>query len=52
MTSAIRSLFASHRPAAPAVRRTARQRHGRSAHFFRGVLTGLTILMVIWLVIG
>ena len=52
MTSAIRSLFARHRPAAHAVRRTVRPRHGRSAHFLRGVVIGLTILMVIWLVIG
>jgi hypothetical protein len=52
MTSTVRSLFVRHRPAAHAVRRTVHQRHGRSAHFFRGVLIGLTILMVIWLVIG
>ncbi len=52
MTSAVRSLFARHRPAAHVVRRTEHQRHGRSAHFFRGVVIGLTILMVIWLVIG
>jgi len=52
MTSTVRSLFVRHHPAAHAVRRTVRQRHGRSAHFFRGVLIGLAILMVIWLVIG
>ena len=52
MTSTVHSLFARHRPAANVVRRTAHQRHGRSAHFFRGVLIGSTILMVIWLVIG
>jgi hypothetical protein len=52
MTSTVRSLFALHRPAAHAVRRTVHQRHGRSAHFFRGVLIGLAILMAIWLVIG
>jgi tetrahydromethanopterin S-methyltransferase subunit B len=52
MTSAVRSLFARHRPAAHAARHTVHQRHGRSAHFFRGVLIGLAILMVISLVIG
>jgi hypothetical protein len=52
MTSAVRSVFARHRPAAHAVRRTVHQGHGRSAHFFRGVLIGLAIAMVIWLVIG
>ena len=52
MTSAVRSLFARHRSAARAVRRTVHQRHEPSAHFFRGVLIGLAILMVIWLVIG
>ena len=52
MTSTVGSLFARHPPAAHAMRRTVHQRHGRSAHFFRGVLIGLTILMVIWLVIG
>jgi len=52
MTSAVRSLFARHRPAAHVVRRTVHQRHGRSAHFLRGVLIGLAILMVIWAVIG
>jgi len=52
MTSAVRSLFARHRPAAPAVRGTVHPRDGRSAHFFRGVLIGLVILMVLWLVIG
>lgn len=52
MTSAVRSLFARHRPGAHAVRRTVHQRHGRSAPFFRGVLIGLAILMMIWLVIG
>jgi hypothetical protein len=46
------SLFARYRPAAHAMQRTVRQRPGRLAHFFRGVLIGLTILMVIWLVIG
>jgi hypothetical protein len=51
MTSTIYSLF-THRPAAHAVRRTVHQRHGRSAYFFRGVLIGLAILIVIWLVIG
>ena len=52
MTSTVRSLFAHHRPAAHGVRRTVHQRHGWSAHFVRGVLIGLAILMVIWLVIG
>jgi hypothetical protein len=51
MTSTVRSLFARYRPAAH-VRRTVHQRHGWSAHFFRGVLIGLAILIVIWLVIG
>lgn len=52
MSSAVRPLFARYRPAAHAVRRAARQRHGQAAHFFRGVLIGLAFLMVIWLVIG
>jgi len=52
MTSTVRSLFGGHRPAAHAVRCTVHQRHSRSAHFFRGVLIGLAILIVIWLVIG
>ena len=52
MTSTVSSLFARHRPAAYDVRRTVHPRHGRLAHFFRGVLIGLAILMVIWLVIG
>lgn len=52
MTSTVHSLFARHRPTAHAVRRTVHHRHGRSVHFFRGVLIGLAILMVIWLVIG
>jgi hypothetical protein len=52
MTSAVRSLFARHRPAARAVQRTVHPRHGRLAHFFRGVLIGLAILIVIWPVIG
>ena len=52
MTSTVRSLFAHHRPTAHAVGRTVHQRHGRSAHFFRGVLIGLAILMAVWLVTG
>ena len=52
MTSAVRSLFARHHPADRAVRRTVHQRHGRSAHFFRGVLIGLGIVTMLWLVIG
>lgn len=52
MTSTVRSLFVRHHPAAHAVRRPVHQHHGRSVHFCRGVLIGLTILMVIWLVIG
>jgi hypothetical protein len=51
MTGAVRSLFARHRPAARAVRRTVHQGHGRSAHFFLGVLIGLAIWIVIWLVV-
>ena len=51
MTSASRSLFARHRPASHAVRRTVHQRHGRAALFFQGVLIGLAICMVIWLLI-
>jgi hypothetical protein len=50
--STVGSLFARYRPAAHAVRRAVHQRYGRSAHFFRGVLIGLAILMAIWLVIG
>jgi tetrahydromethanopterin S-methyltransferase subunit B len=52
MTSTVRSLFVHHRPAAHAVRRAVHKRYGRSAHFFRGILIGLAILMAIWLVIG
>jgi hypothetical protein len=52
MTSTVRSLFGGHRPAAHAARRTVHQRRGPSAHFFRGALIGLAILMVIWLVTG
>jgi hypothetical protein len=52
MISAVRSLLARHRPAVHAVRRTVHQRHRRPVHFFQGVLIGLAILMVIWLVIG
>ena len=52
MTSTVRSLFARHRPAAHAVQCTVHQHQGRSVPFFRGVLIGLAILMVIWLVIG
>jgi DNA-binding response OmpR family regulator len=52
MTSAIRSLFGRHRPAAYAMRRIVHQRHGRPALFFRGFLIGVAIVMVIWLVTG
>jgi hypothetical protein len=52
MTSAIRSLFARHRPADRAVRRIVHQRHGRPTLFFRGFLIGLAIVTVVWLVIG
>jgi hypothetical protein len=52
MISTVSSLFARYRPAAHAMQRTVHRRPGRSAHFFRGVLIGLAILMAIWLVIG
>jgi hypothetical protein len=34
------------------VRRTVRHRNGPAAHFFRGVLIGLAMMVMIWLVIG
>jgi hypothetical protein len=52
MTSTVRSLFDRHRPAAHAVQRAVHQHQGRSVQFFRGVLIGLALLIVIWLVIG
>jgi hypothetical protein len=52
MISTVSSFFARYRPAAHAVRCTVHQRQGPSAHFFRGVLIGLAILMAIWLVSG
>jgi hypothetical protein len=51
MTSAVRSLLTRLRRAAPAVPRTVHPRHEWPAHFFRGVLIGLAILVVIWLLI-
>jgi len=51
MISALHSLF-SHRPAAHGVLRPVHQRYGRPTYFFRGVLIGLAVLMVIWLVSG
>ena len=52
MTSTVRSLLARHRQAARAGRRAVYPRLGSSVHFFRGVLIGLTIVAVAWLVIG
>ena len=52
MTSTVRSLLARHRPAARASLRSVYRRRGPSLHFFQGVLIGLTIVAVAWLVIG
>lgn len=52
MTGTGRSLLARLRPATHAVRSTVHQRNGPSASFFRGVLIGVAILAMLWLVIG
>jgi hypothetical protein len=52
MTTAVRSLLEPGRPAIQVMRRTVRQHNGRLGPFFRGLLIGVALVIVISLVIG